>query len=181
MSIYDFSARTAQGETRSLSDCRGKVLLIVNTASRCGLTGQYEDLQKLYAQYRGQGLEILDFPCNQFREQAPEAGDEYAQACQMKFGTEFPIFDKIEVNGAGAHPLYAYLKQQQPEDTGSFKFKDLLFKLASIGEAREGSDIKWNFTKFLVSRQGEVVSRHAPSTGPFELEADIRTLLAQAA
>lgn len=181
MTVYNFSAQTAQGETRPLADYRGKVLLIVNTASRCGLTGQYEDLQELYARYRSEGLEILDFPCNQFREQAPESGGEYAQVCQMKFGTEFTIFDKIDVNGADTHPLYVYLKQQQPEDQGNFKFKDLMLKLASIGEERKGSDIKWNFTKFLINRQGQVIARYAPSVEPFELEKNIQTLLAEAA
>lgn len=181
MTVYDFSAQTAQGQTQALADYRGKVLLIVNTASRCGLTGQYTDLQKLYARYRSEGLEILDFPCNQFREQAPESSGEYAQVCQMKFGTEFTVFDKINVNGAQTHPLYAYLKQQQPEDQGNFKFKDLLLKLASLGEAREGSDIKWNFTKFLINHQGQVVARYAPSVEPFELENHIQELLQQAA
>ncbi len=177
--LYDFTLQTAHGEARSLGDYRGKVLLIVNTATRCGLTPQYEALQQLYAQYRDQGLEILDFPCNQFREQAPENGAEYAQVCRMKFGTEFAIFDKIEVNGAHAHPLYVYLKQQQPQDAGNHVFKDLLLKLASLGEKREGADIKWNFTKFLVNRQGEVVARYAPSVTPQEMESDIQRLLQQ--
>ncbi|XXQ68080.1 glutathione peroxidase [Neisseriaceae bacterium B1] len=176
MNIYNFSAQR-QGKTELLSQYQGKVLLIVNTASRCGLTPQYSQLQDLYQQFSTQGLEILDFPCNQFREQAPEDNVEYAQVCQMKFGTQFPIFDKIDVNGANEHPLYTYLKQQQPEDKGNFKFKDLLLKLASLGEAREGSDIKWNFTKFLVNRDGEVVARFAPSTEPAEIADDIEALL----
>ena len=169
--------KTATGEEKSLSDFRGKVLLIVNTASQCGLTPQYEQLQDLYVQYRAQGFEILDFPCNQFREQAPEQGAEYAQVCQMKFGTEFTIFDRIDVNGANAHPLYVYLKQQQAQDKGNHLFKDFLLKLASLGEKREGSDIKWNFTKFLVNREGEVVERFAPSVSPSEIEDDIQALL----
>lgn len=176
--IYDFTLPTAQGIDKNLGDFRGKVLLIVNTASRCGLTPQYEQLQDLYAKYREQGLEILDFPCNQFREQAPENGAEYAQVCQMKFGTQFTIFDKIDVNGDHAHPLYVYLKQQKPEDQGDFKFKDLLLKLASLGEERGANDIKWNFTKFLVNRHGEVVARFAPSTTPNEMEDEIVKLLA---
>lgn len=176
-SIYDFTMKTATGEEKSLSDFRGKVLLIVNTASQCGLTPQYEQLQDLYVQYRAQGFEILDFPCNQFREQAPEQGAEYAQVCQMKFGTEFTIFDRIDVNGANTHPLYVYLKQQQPQDKGNHLFKDFLLKLASLGEKREGSDIKWNFTKFLVNREGEVVERFAPSVSPSEIEDDIQALL----
>ncbi len=178
-SLYDFTLPTAQGKEQALADYRGKVLLIVNTATRCGLTPQYEELQQLCAQYRAQGLEILDFPCNQFREQAPEASAEYAQVCKMKFDTEFPIFSKIDVNGANAHPLYVYLKQQQPADISNHAFKELLLKLASLGETREGADIKWNFTKFLVNRQGEVVARFAPSTTPREMEGEIQRLLAE--
>ncbi|UOP05559.1 glutathione peroxidase [Conchiformibius kuhniae] len=180
-SVYDFTVNTLDYQARALSDYRGKVLLIVNTATRCGLTPQYGQLQDLYAKYREQGLEILDFPCNQFREQAPEEGKEYAQLCQMKFGTEFTIFEKIEVNGDNAHPLYVFLKQQKPEDEGNAKFQDLLIRLASLGEKREGSDIKWNFTKFLINRKGEVVARYAPSTEPQELAADIERLLAETA
>ena len=177
MKIYDFAVKDTQGREVSLADYRGKVLLIVNTATRCGLTPQYEELQKLYDRYAGQGLEILDFPCNQFREQAPESSEEIAQVCQMKFGTKFKIFEKIEVNGSNASPLYAYLKTEKPEDKGNHVFKDLLLRLASIGEKREGHDIKWNFTKFLVSREGEVVERFAPSVQPSEIEDDIRALL----
>lgn len=177
MNIYDFTVKDAKGQEVGLADYRGKVLLIVNTATRCGLTPQYEALQSLYAQYGPQGLEILDFPCNQFREQAPESSEEITRICQTKFGTAFRIFDKIDVNGANAHPLYQYLKSQKPEDKGNHIFKDLLLKLASIGEKREGSDIKWNFTKFLINRQGDVVERFAPSVAPSELEDDIRALL----
>lgn len=175
--IYDFTLKTSSGESKNLGDYRGKVLLIVNTATKCGLTPQYEQLQALYAQYREQGLEILDFPCNQFREQAPEEIGEYAQVCQMKFGTQFTIFDKVNVNGDQAHPLYVYLKKQQPEDKSDSKFKDLLIKLASLGEKRSPSDIQWNFTKFLVNRDGDVVARFAPSTPPVDLEAHIQSLL----
>ncbi|MDO4997623.1 MAG: glutathione peroxidase [Neisseria sp.] len=178
-SLYDFTLNAHTGKPVSLADYRGKVLLIVNTATRCGLTPQYTELQALYAQYREQGLEILDFPCNQFREQSPENDAETAQICQTKFGTEFTIFSKIEVNGANEHPLYTYLKQQQPEDEGGAAFKELLLRLASLGEKREGSDIKWNFTKFLVNRQGEVVARFAPSEKPSELASHIEALLAQ--
>ncbi|UOO81575.1 glutathione peroxidase [Uruburuella testudinis] len=175
--LYQFTLPDAQGNEISLSDYRGKVLLIVNTATRCGLTPQYEQLQQLYAQYAPQGLEILDFPCNQFREQAPESSAEIAQSCQLKFGTKFTIFSKIDVNGAHEHPLYTYLKAQQPEDSGGQKFKEFLLKLASLGEKREGSDIKWNFTKFLVNRDGEVVKRFAPSVSPAEIADDIEALL----
>ena len=175
--LYDFTMQDAQGNSIHLADYQGKVLLIVNTATRCGLTPQYEELQNLYAQYAPQGLEILDFPCNQFREQAPESSEEIAQVCQMKFGTRFKIFDKIDVNGPNAAPLYVYLKAQQPEDEGGQKFKEFLLKLASLGEKREGSDIKWNFTIFLVNRDGEVVKRFAPSVPPSEIADDIQALL----
>lgn len=179
MSIYSFTLPDAAKQAVSLADYQGKVLLIVNTATRCGLTPQYEELQQLYARYHEQGLEILDFPCNQFREQAPESSEEIVQVCQTKFGTQFKIFDKIEVNGSQAHPLYTWLKAQQPEDIGGSAFKELLLRLASLGETREGSDIKWNFTKFLVNRQGEVVARYAPSEKPLSLEAEIQRLLAE--
>ncbi|KPN70940.1 glutathione peroxidase [Neisseria sp. 83E34] len=176
-SIYDFTMRDAAGNDVSLSEYAGKVLLIVNTATRCGLTPQYAELQKLYAQYHTQGLEILDFPCNQFRAQAPESSSEIAQICQTKFGTQFKIFDKINVNSPNESPLYAYLKAQQPNDKGGSSFKELLLKLASIGEKREGSDIKWNFTKFLVNRNGDVVERFAPSVKPSEISRDLERLL----
>ncbi|MDO4694199.1 MAG: glutathione peroxidase [Eikenella sp.] len=175
--VYDFSVSDAKGQTVDLGRYRGRVLLIVNTATRCGLTPQYDALQKLHEQYHSRGLEILDFPCNQFRNQAPEDSGEIAQICQARFGTQFPVFEKIDVNGPNTHPLYGYLKQQQPEDRGNAAFKDLLIRLASLGEKREGSDIKWNFTKFLVSREGEVVARFAPSVAPEELAADIEALL----
>lgn len=176
-SIYDFTLTDAHGRAVALTAYRGKVLLIVNTATRCGLTPQYAALQQLYAEYRDRGLEILDFPCNQFREQAPESGSDIAQICHSTFGVQFTIFDKIEVNGPGAHPLYGYLKTQQPEDRGNHVFKDLLLRLASLGEKRAGSDIKWNFTKFLVNRNGAVVARYAPSVTPQEISNDIRALL----
>ncbi|QMT41457.1 glutathione peroxidase [Neisseria shayeganii] len=176
-SVYDFTVTDVQGQPVDLSRYRGQVLLIVNTATRCGLTPQYAALQQLHEQYHSRGLEILDFPCNQFRNQAPEDSGEIAQICETRFGVRFPIFEKIDVNGPNEHPLYGYLKQQQPEDRGNAGFKDLLIRLASLGEKREGSDIKWNFTKFLVNREGEVVARFAPSVSPEELAADIEALL----
>ena len=177
-SIYDFTLPDAQNRPVSFEQYRGKVLLIVNTATRCGLTPQYQELQDLYKQFHAQGLEILDFPCNQFREQAPESSEEIAQICQTRFGTEFTVFQKIEVNGANEAPLYRWLKQQKPEDNGGHVFKEMLLKLASLGEKREGSDIKWNFTKFLINRNGEVVERFAPSVKPAEMADNIASLLA---
>ncbi len=177
MNIYDFTLNDAQGDPVSLSVYRGKVLLIVNTATRCGLTPQYTALQQLYERYNGQGLEILDFPCNQFRGQAPESSREIASVCQTKFGTTFKIFDKIDANGASASPLYVYLKAQQPKDRGGHMLKEAVLRLAAWGSKHQAGDIRWNFTKFLINRQGEVAARFAPSVTPEEIENDIKKLL----
>ena len=140
-----------------MADYKGKVLLIVNTATGCGFTPQYEGLQKLYDKYKNQGLEILDFPCNQFGHQAPGTEEEIQEFCTLKYKTTFPLFAKIDVNGKNADPLFTYLKNQQ----GGFL----------------GDDIKWNFTKFLVSRDGKVIDRYAPVTKPESIEDDILKLL----
>lgn len=157
-SIYDFSANNIQGKQVSLADYKDKVVLIVNTASECGFTSQYKDLETLYQKYQAQGLVILGFPCNQFG--AQEKGDSQAisQFCELNFGVTFPLFEKIDVNGSNTHPLYAYLKHSAKGLLGSEK-------------------IKWNFTKFLVDRQGNPVKRYAPTTKPMALEKDILTLL----
>lgn len=157
MSVYDFTAKDAEGKEVSLAEYRGKVLLIVNTATGCGFTPQYKGLQALYEAYAPQGLEILDFPCNQFLRQAPGTEEEIVTFCQLRYGVSFKQFAKIEVNGKRAHPLYAFLKAQQ----GGVM----------------GSNIKWNFTKFLVDRDGNVVKRYAPSVKPQSIEKDIRALL----
>ncbi len=157
MSIYDFKVKDAKGEEVSLSDYKGKVLLIVNTATGCGFTPQYEGLEKLYEDYRDKGFEILDFPCNQFGNQAPGTEDEIVSFCQLKFGTKFKQFKKIEVNGENEEPLYTYLKSQKK----------------GIG----GSKIKWNFTKFLVDREGNVVERFGSTTTPAKIAAKIEALL----
>ena len=157
MNIYDFKVRNAKGGQVSMIDYQGKVLLIVNTATGCGFTPQYEGLQTLYDKYRDKGLEILDFPCNQFGHQAPGTEDEIQEFCTLRYRTTFPLFAKIEVNGKGAEPLFRYLKSQK----GGFL----------------GDDIKWNFTKFLVSRDGTVVERYAPVTKPEKIENDILKLL----
>ena len=157
MKIYDFTVKTAQGEEVSLSQYQGKVLLIVNTATGCGFTPQYEGLQDLYEKYAEQGLEILDFPCNQFGGQAPGSEEEIVDFCQSRYGVAFPQFAKIEVNGDGAHPLYTYLKEQKG---------GLL-----------GSKIKWNFTKFLVDRDGVVRERFGSTVTPERLEAKMKELL----
>lgn len=158
MSVYDFSAARLDGKDESLSDYRGQVLLIVNTASACGFTPQYAGLEALYEKLHGDGLTILGFPCNQFGAQEPGSAAEIGAFCQKNYGVTFPMFSKIEVNGANAHPLYKYLKDAKPGLLGT--------------EA-----IKWNFTKFLIGKNGEPVARYAPNAKPEELEAPIRKLL----
>ena len=157
MNIYDFKVRSAKGEEVSMADYKGKVLLIVNTATGCGFTPQYEGLQKLYDKYKDKGLEILDFPCNQFGHQAPGTEEEIQEFCTLKYKTTFPLFAKVDVNGKNEEPLFRYLKSQE----GGFL----------------GDDIKWNFTKFLVTRDGRVVGRYAPITKPENIEGDILKFL----
>ena len=158
MSVYDFKATTIDGKEKSLSDYKGKVLLIVNVASKCGYTSQYEGLQKLYATYHDKGFEVLGFPCNQFREQ--EQGDDKSikAFCTTTFGVQFDMFSKIDVNGKNTHPLYTHLKKEKPGFLGTEK-------------------VKWNFTKFLVDRKGNVVERYGSSTKPKRLVRDIEKLL----
>lgn len=157
MNIYELTVKDAEGRERSLSEFGGKVLLIVNTATGCGFTPQYEGLQTLYERYREQGLEILDFPCNQFGGQAPGSEKEIVDFCQINYGVSFPQFSKIEVNGKNESPLYTFLKGEK----GGFM----------------GSRIKWNFTKFLVDREGRVVERFAPTVTPEKIEERIKELL----
>jgi glutathione peroxidase len=157
--LYDFSAKTLGGPTKSLDAYRGKVVLVVNTASECGFTPQYEGLESLGRKYRARGLEVLGFPCNQFGAQEPGDAAEIAAFCQKNYGASFQMFDKIEVNGSGAHPLYQWLTKSAPGILGT--------------EA-----IKWNFTKFLIGRNGKVFKRYAPQTTPAALEDDIERLLA---
>jgi glutathione peroxidase len=156
--VYDFSATTIDGKARRLADYRGKVLLIVNTASKCGFTPQYKGLEALYEKYGKRGLVVLGFPSNQFGQQEPGPESEIAEFCEMNFGVTFPLFAKVDVNGDSAHPLYKHLTKAKPGLLGT--------------EA-----IKWNFTKFLVDRHGKVVGRYAPNTEPKEISADIEKLL----
>lgn len=146
-----------EGKDVSLSEFKGKVLLVVNTATKCGFTPQYTELMELYDKYQAQGFEILDFPCNQFFKQAPGSAQDIHQACIMKWQIRFPQFDKIDVNGKNEHPLYKYLKENCPVDTGK--------------------KIKWNFTKFLVDREGNIVNRFGPSVKPSTFEEEIKKLL----
>ena len=157
-SVYDFTAKALTGKDVNLADYRGQVLLIVNTASKCGFTPQYERLQKLYEALHPKGLAILGFPCNQFGQQEPGGADEIGQFCQVNYGVSFPMFAKIDVNGPDAHPLYKFLTHE---------------KRGILGTAT----VKWNFTKFLIDRAGKAVARYAPTTKPQDLEQPIAELL----
>ena len=176
-SIYDFKVKDDVGQEVSLSDYKGKVMLIVNTATRCGFTPQYKELEALYEKYHSMGLEILDFPCNQFGQQAPGTIQEIHEFCMVNFNIEFLQFDKIDVNGANAHPLYTWLKAQK--GFGGFDTNDQRGKMMDGMLRRQDadydkkSDIKWNFTKFLVSRDGRVLKRYEPTDKMSGIEADI--------
>lgn len=179
--IYDYEVKDMKGNTVSLKEYEGKVLLIVNTATACGFTPQYETLEKLYKQYKDQGLMILGFPCNQFKNQAPGSDDEIASFCSLNYGVTFPQFSKIMVNGEETHPLYQYLKTQK--SFGGFdpehKLTPVLDKMLSEEnpEYKSTPDIKWNFTKFLVDRSGNVVERFEPTTDMEKVEERIKQLL----
>jgi len=160
MNVYDFQAEALNGAPVDLSQYRGKVLLIVNTASECGFTPQYKGLEEVYRQFKDKGVEVLGFPCNQFGGQEPGDATQIGAFCEKNYGVTFPLFGKIDVNGNDAHPLYQYLKKEAPGVLGT-------------------QAIKWNFTKFLVRKDGRVYQRYAPSTAPEELLADIEKLLAE--
>jgi glutathione peroxidase len=155
--VYDYNVKMTNGEEKSLEDYKGKPLIIVNTASKCGLTPQFKGLQELYENYKDQGLEILGFPCDQFNNQEFDNIDETTQFCQLNYGVSFPMFSKVDVNGENADPLFTFLKEQK---------KGLLSK-----------NIKWNFTKFLVDQNGQVVERYAPTTEPVKIKNDLEKLL----
>jgi glutathione peroxidase len=160
MNVYDFQATALDGKPVDLAQYRGKVLLIVNTASKCGFTPQYQGLETVYRELRGRGLEVLGFPCNQFGAQEPGTEEEIGAFCEKNYGVSFPMFAKVDVNGDDAHPLWKYLKGEAPGVLGT--------------EA-----IKWNFTKFLIGRDGTVAKRYAPTTKPEEIADDIERLLGQ--
>lgn len=155
--IYDFKAKTLQGKELDLEKYRGKVVVVVNTASKCGFTPQYAGLEKLYQQFKGAGLEIVGFPCNQFGNQEPGTAKDIEEGCLINYGVSFQMCEKVDVNGTNEHPLYAFLKEEQ----GGFI----------------NNNIKWNFTKFLVDRYGKPVKRFSPITKPEKMESDIRKLL----
>lgn len=177
MNIYDFKVKKMDGEEISLSEYKGKVLLIVNTATKCGFTPQYEGLQALHEKYAEQGLVILDFPCNQFLNQAPGSDEEIKNFCVSEYSLSYEPFSKIEVNGKNAHPLYQFLKEEKPQDKKNLHSNGFLDKLQSLGQALTGSAIRWNFTKFLVDREGRVVERYSPTFDPQDLAQDIEALL----
>ena len=157
-SIYEFSAQTVGGKEQPLEDYQGKVLLVVNTASKCGLTPQFAGLEELYEKYKDQGLVILGFPCNQFANQDPGSDEEITEICQLNYGVTFPMFGKIDVNGSTADPIFKHLKKEAPGALGSQR-------------------IKWNFTKFLIDPEGNVVKRYAPTVKPKDIEKDVKKLL----
>lgn len=179
MTIYDLKIRERDGKEVLLSKYKGKVLVIVNTATGCGFTPQYEGLETLYKKYHEQGLEILDFPCNQFGNQAPGTNDEIHEFCALKYNTTFDQLDKIDVNGENEIALYTLLKEAVKEDIISgLKNKMAMKAIEKISKtAIKDNDIKWNFTKFLVDRNGKVVKRYSPTYNPLDMEDDIKNLL----
>ncbi|MCM3031441.1 MULTISPECIES: glutathione peroxidase [unclassified Niallia] len=158
MTVYDFEVKKINGEEVSLNDYKGKVLVIVNTASKCGFTPQFKELQSIFEEYNDKGFAVLGFPCNQFMNQEPGAEDEILEFCELNYGVTFPMFAKVEVNGKNADPLYKHLSNEAP---GAMGLKA----------------IKWNFTKFLVDRSGKVVKRYSPNASPYEMKEDIEKLL----
>ena len=180
--IYDITVKDIDGSDVSLASYKGKVLLIVNVASKCGLTPQYEGLEALYLKYKDQGLEILAFPCNQFLGQEPGTNEEIQSFCSLNYNVTFPLFDKIDVNGENESPLYTYLKEQAPfqgypEGTEEFAaMLDEIHQKTGTG-FDQGNAIRWNFCKFLVSKDGKNIMRFEPMVSPTELEADIQRML----
>jgi len=181
MGVYDFTVKTNRGEEKSLSDYKGKVLIIVNTASKCGFTPQYKELQDLYDKYNEKGLEILGFPCNQFGAQEPGSNEEVQTFCRRNYGVSFQIFAKGDVRGETAQPLFQYLTKEK-----GFKGFDEKHEIAAalldalkknFPEYLEGDGIKWNFTKFLIDREGNVIERFEPTTSPSAMVPAIETLL----
>jgi glutathione peroxidase len=176
MSIYDYSVTTADGTSQPLSDYSGQVVLIVNVASKCGFTRQYEGLEALYRKDKARGLEILGFPCNQFGGQEPGTADEIKEFCSTNFDVSFPILGKVEVNGPDADPLYSYLRAQAPADLDESNPLYQHIK-KSKPEALGTDEVKWNFTKFLIGRDGDVIRRYESSSTPEEIGADLDSIL----
>lgn len=179
MSIYDYSIVDRNGKKISLKEYKGKVLIIVNTATGCGFTPQYEGLEKLYKEYHEKGLEIIDIPCNQFGNQAPGTDDEIHEFCSLKYNTSFDQFTKADVNGENELSLYTYLKGQIKEDKiEGIKNKMAMKAIEKISKTtKKDGDIKWNFTKFLVNKEGNVIERYSPTFNPKDMENDIKKLI----
>ncbi len=178
--IYDFKALNNKGEEVDMAQYRGNVLLIVNTASKCGFTPQYDGLEELYKKYKDQGLVILGFPCDQFKHQEPGTDEEIAEFCRLNHGVTFPLMKKVDVFGKDAHPIFTYLTQQVPtEEVKGLKNKATMSLVDSLSKAegRGEGDIRWNFTKFLISRDGGVIKRFPPVATPKDMEAEIEDML----
>lgn len=181
MSIYDFKANSIDGNEVSMEDFKGKVILIVNTASKCGFAPQLTDLQKLYEKYKSYGFEVLGFPCNQFLDQEPGNNSEVKKVCQLNYGVDFNMFEKIDVKGVNAHPLFNYLISNAPFkgfDRSSIA-GNMLYTLLSekLPESLVDDSIKWNFTKFLISRSGNIVGRFEPTVEPMDMVEEIEKCL----
>ena len=181
MTIYDFKVKNIDDEEVNLKQYKGKVLLVVNTASKCGFTPQYGDLQKLYENYNSKGFEILGFPCNQFAEQEPANNDEVKKFCQINYGVNFPLFEKIDVRGENIHPIFKYLTETAPfqgvEAVGG-KGKGLFaFINEKFPEFLKGNSIKWNFTKFLIDKNGNVIKRYESPVEPMDIAKDIDNII----
>lgn len=173
MNLYDFKVKKADGSEVSLEEYKGKVVIIVNTATKCGLTPQYTALQELYAKYGERGLVVLDFPCNQFLKQAPGSDEEISEFCTLNYKTKFPRFAKVDVNGKNADPLFVWLKEQAPTDIGNAETKvfEASVKMFTLGNKKE--DIKWNFGKFIIDKNGKVAARFSPAITPDQMEETI--------
>ncbi|WP_422659599.1 glutathione peroxidase [Paenibacillus sp. EC2-1] len=181
MNVYDFTGTLMSGREVSLEEYKGKVILIVNTASQCGFTFQYADLQRLYDRYKEKGFVILGFPCNQFAEQEPGTNEEVNTFCMINYGVSFPMFQKVEVRGENAHPLFKFLSASKPFE-GFNPFHSVAKLLTAMLNEKypdylPGDSIKWNFTKFLISAEGEVIKRFEATTDPLDMEQDIEMLL----
>ena len=180
VTIYDFKALDNKGEEVDMAQYRGKVLMIVNTASKCGFTPQYDGLEALYQKYKEQGLVILGVPCDQFKHQEPGSDEEIAEFCRVNHGVTFPLMKKTEVFGENAHPIFKYLTEQVPDEkvTG-LKDKAVMKMVDSLSKSdgREEGGVRWNFTKFLISKDGSVIKRYAPVAKPEDMEADIEAML----
>lgn len=179
--VYDFNVKTIDGKSTTLADYRGKLALVVNVASKCGLTPQYEGLEKLYEKYKDKGLVVLGFPCNQFHEQEPGSEADIQEFCTLNYGVKFPLFSKVEVNGPNTHPLYKFMREQQPgtSPTPEQLASDRLYKFLNEMHPdylRDGA-IPWNFTKFLIGRDGKVLKRFQPTVLADEIEKEIQPLL----